>query len=147
MLFHKIKKRDLNMQSLLGFYAHNFTWLSREKLITLLSESVDKSNQFDMNNFNQSFSSQKYHVLSLDVHFAKIETQFLGWRYLHSVWNQILFLIKIHLNWICQVNTYLLKFNNRNTKRRCEICLKLTEKTPFSSSLSLFWTGKCFLGV
>ena len=26
--------------------------------------------------------------------------------------------------------TYLLKVNNRNTKTRCEICLKLTIKTP-----------------
>ena len=66
------------MQSLLGFYVHSFRLLSREKLITLLSDSVDKSNQFDMNNFNQSFSSQKYDVLSLDVYFGKTETQFLG---------------------------------------------------------------------
>ena len=26
--------------------------------------------------------------------------------------------------------TYLLKVNNRNTRTRCEICLKLTTKTP-----------------
>ena len=25
---------------------------------------------------------------------------------------------------------YLLKVNNRNTRRRCEICSKLTKKTP-----------------
>ena len=27
-------------------------------------------------------------------------------------------------------NIYLLKVNNRNTSKRCEICLKLTVKTP-----------------
>ena len=27
-------------------------------------------------------------------------------------------------------NIYLLKFNNRNTRKRCEICSKLTIKTP-----------------
>ena len=27
-------------------------------------------------------------------------------------------------------NIYLFKVNNRNTKRRCEICSKLTIKTP-----------------
>ena len=26
---------------------------------------------------------------------------------------------------------YLFKVNNRNTRKRCEICLKLTIKTPF----------------
>ena len=27
-------------------------------------------------------------------------------------------------------NSYLLKVNNRNTRKRCEICLKLTIRTP-----------------
>ena len=27
-------------------------------------------------------------------------------------------------------NIYLFKFNNRNTRKRCKICLKLTAKTP-----------------
>ena len=27
-------------------------------------------------------------------------------------------------------NVYLFKCNNRNTRKRCEICLKLTVKTP-----------------
>ena len=27
-------------------------------------------------------------------------------------------------------NTYFFKVNNRNTRKRCEICLKLTIKTP-----------------
>ena len=29
-----------------------------------------------------------------------------------------------------QADIYLLKVNNRNTRTRCEICLKLTIKTP-----------------
>ena len=28
------------------------------------------------------------------------------------------------------VNMYLLKVNNRNTRKRCKICSKLTTKTP-----------------
>ena len=27
-------------------------------------------------------------------------------------------------------NSYLFKVNNKNTRKRCEICLKLTMKTP-----------------
>ena len=30
----------------------------------------------------------------------------------------------------CRLNIYLLKVNNRNTRTRCEICSKLTIKTP-----------------
>ena len=36
------------------------------------------------------------------------------------------------------VGIYLLKFNNRNTKKRCEICLKLTIKTPERRHTSYF---------
>ena len=32
---------------------------------------------------------------------------------------------------------YLLKVNNRNTRTRCEICPKLTIKTPERSSVSI----------
>ena len=31
---------------------------------------------------------------------------------------------------VCPAGIYLLKVNNRNTRTRCEICLKLTIKTP-----------------
>ena len=30
----------------------------------------------------------------------------------------------------CLANNYLLKLNNRNTRKKCEICSKLTIKTP-----------------
>ena len=33
----------------------------------------------------------------------------------------------------CRASIYLLKFNNRNTRMRCEICSKLTPFTPCSS--------------
>ena len=33
-------------------------------------------------------------------------------------------------HWTCQSNKYIIKVKNRNTKKRCEICLKLTMKTP-----------------
>ena len=29
-----------------------------------------------------------------------------------------------------EANIYSLKFNHRNTRKKCEICLKLTIKTP-----------------
>ena len=32
--------------------------------------------------------------------------------------------------WSCPAGIYLLKVNNRNTRTRCEICSKLTIKTP-----------------
>ena len=34
---------------------------------------------------------------------------------------------------------YLLKVNNRNTRTRCEICLKLTIKTPEGCQVSFWW--------
>ena len=34
-------------------------------------------------------------------------------------------------------NIYLFNVNNRNTRKRYEICSKLTTKTPFSSSVSI----------
>ena len=33
-------------------------------------------------------------------------------------------------NNIIQANIYLLKVNNRNSRKRCEFCSKLTMKTP-----------------
>ena len=33
-------------------------------------------------------------------------------------------------HWTCQSKKYIIKVKNRNTKKRCEICLKLTMKTP-----------------
>ena len=30
----------------------------------------------------------------------------------------------------CQLDIYLFKVNNKNTRKRCEICSKLTIKTP-----------------
>ena len=65
------------------------------------------------------------------------------------------------------VNSYLFEFNTRNTRKRCEICSKLTIKTPerrqwprsvflllilnifhafFQGFYSWLWTSKCYLG-
>ena len=48
---------------------------------------------------------------------------------------------------------YLFKVNRRNTRKRCEICSKLTIKTPERRQWQWFyffyhwlWTGKCLLG-
>ena len=67
----------------------------------------------------------------------------------------------------CPPGIYLFKVNNRNTRARCEICSKLTIKTPEQHQwrrfgvfivyfehishlallfLLLIWTGKCLLG-
>ena len=45
-------------------------------------------------------------------------------------------LVKSNLN---PAGIYLLKVNNRNTRTRCEICSKLTIKTPERS----FWCLYC----
>ena len=70
----------------------------------------------------------------------------------------------LNLYSIVLANIYLLKVNNRNTRKRCELCLKLTIKTqerrsgvfiiklwtyltPFSSASSVgLWTSKYQLG-
>ena len=39
----------------------------------------------------------------------------------------------------CPVNIYLFKINNRNIRKKCEICLKLTIKTPER----LHWRRSC----
>ena len=38
----------------------------------------------------------------------------------------------------------LLKVNNRNTRARCEICSKLTVKTPQQTPLAPFWCLHCY---
>ena len=45
-----------------------------------------------------------------------------------------------NLNWMNPARIYLFKVNNRNARRRCEICSKLTIKTPddvIGSSVSI----------
>ena len=46
------------------------------------------------------------------------------------------------IKWIQKINPaniYLLEVNNRNTRKRCEICSKLTIKTPKLSSISIVY--------
>ena len=43
---------------------------------------------------------------------------------------QLLYLSRQHTFPTPPASIYLLKFNNRNTRTRCEICSKLTIKTP-----------------
>ena len=42
-----------------------------------------------------------------------------------SVWLEVLYGVSQN-----PAGNYMFKVNNRNTRRRCEICLKLTIKTP-----------------
>ena len=62
---------------------------------------------------------------------------------------------KCEINVATQQNIYLIKFNNRNTRKRLEICSKLTIKTPedvidvvlvsLLLTLNLFYTFLVFL--
>ena len=63
----------------------------------------------------------------------------------------------IHRTMLLPANIYLFEVNNRNTRKMCEICSKLTIKTPerrpsgvfivnFEHISHLFHT-KCFLGL
>ena len=44
-------------------------------------------------------------------------------------------------------NIYLFKVNDWNTKKKCEICLKLTMKAPVWCFYCRFCTSKCQLGA
>ena len=57
-----------------------------------------------------------------DQLFLFLITCFKPMIYFHTSWN--------HLKSLYPTNIYLLKFNNKNTKRRCQIYPKLTIKTP-----------------
>ena len=59
-----------------------------------------------------------------------------------------------HFRWKYPVGIYLLKVNNRNTKKRCEICSKLTIKTRCSSvsivnfeHVNTRWDGQILLNL
>ena len=44
------------------------------------------------------------------------------------------------------VNNYMFKIDIKSTRTRCEICLKLTIKTPGLCFYCWLWTCTCFLG-
>ena len=74
---------------------------------------------FDQNTF-------RHQHLKMDLkRLRKIEARFgnLGWKLFRKI----------------PVGIYLLKVNNRITRSRCEICSKLTIKTPVAS----FWCIYC----
>ena len=39
-------------------------------------------------------------------------------------------LLLLYISWVKTANIFMLKVNNRNTRKRCVICSKLTMKTP-----------------
>ena len=45
---------------------------------------------------------------------------------------------------VYSANNYLFKDNNRNTRKRCEICSKLTTKTPERLHWVLWFKGNYF---
>ena len=52
-------------------------------------------------------------------------------------WKGWVFIIQRYVNWLiskylnnCPANIYLFKVNNKNLWKRCEICPKLSRKTP-----------------
>ena len=54
--------------------------------------------------------------------------------------NVILKLKIAHRKRVYPANIYLFKVNNRNTRKRCEICSKLTIKTPLVFLLLTYFT-------
>ena len=54
--------------------------------------------------------------------------------------------IMTFIKWLCNpVNIYLFKVNNRETTKRCEICSKLTIKTPDVTFVTFEQTSHLFL--
>ena len=71
--------------------------------------------------FNLTRSSLKMYKFQIALQGMKFKT--IGTEYFNTVKNLILTRIN-------PANIYLFKVNNRNTRTRCEICSKLTIKTP-----------------
>ena len=71
------------------------------------------------------------HVLSCD------------WMVSFKLWYLIIWFVANNINFVFfPAGIYLLKGNNRNTRTRCEICSKLTIKTPKRYQTS-FWCLYC----
>ena len=80
---------------------------------------------------HRSIKNQIYHRLSLIhislFHFCKIFlTFYCRWKSFKSTFDINIWTMINDIS----AGIYLLKVNNRNTSRRCEICSKLTIKTP-----------------
>ena len=54
----------------------------------------------------------------------------IDWNPFSICWKSQIFLLHCTTCWFHPAKIYLFKFNNRNTRKRCEICSKLTMKIP-----------------
>ena len=73
--------------------------------------------------YGRTFKQTYYRWLFISIiNFCDMQNYLIFWRYKS----------KITWNYCCwyPAAIYLLKVNNRNTRTRCEICSKLTIKTP-----------------
>ena len=68
--------------------------------------------------------------LPICTHFVLISYLSPSFQYYATIFSENLF--------IDPANIYLVKVNNRNTRKRCEICSKLTIKTPERRQLRVF---------
>ena len=71
-------------------------------------------------------SSQKIFSVTWPNFIPKKITDLLLFATIYSNRN----LLHLHLRFLISSNNYLLRIDNRNTRKRCEICSKLTIKTP-----------------
>ena len=71
-------------------------------------------------------SSQKIFSVTWPNFIPKKITDLLLFATIYSNRNFLL----LHLRFLISSNNYLLRIDNRNTRKRCEICSKLTIKTP-----------------
>ena len=89
-------------------------------------------------NFNRSLRQRRSQNLKLfnktfDWALIKVSlsANFFWWYFLPRVLLSLLLTLNItHIQHAIPAGIYLLKANNRNTRSRCEICSKLTLKTP-----------------
>ena len=86
-------------------------------------------------------------VTSCDISFRYASYAFVSWMCSAegsetvTLSRNLLALIKTNL--LDPTGNYMFKAKNRNTKARCEICSKLTVKTPERRQMASFWCLYC----
>ena len=78
------------------------------------------------NPLKQFFHKSPTNCLDVFDHFVGLALKGL----IHHGFIWVNTMASLKTNCIFSANIYLFKINNRNLRKRCEICLKLTRKTP-----------------
>ena len=88
---------------------------------------------FTLNHFCRTFCFCLPHSIICET--KPLTNSFWSFRIAAIVMLVFLFTVGV----VSNQNIYLFKFNNKNTRKRCEICSKLTIKTPvYHTSCSVF---------